>query len=293
MRKSIFISLFVLLASTCLAQFPMPATGKVDTASFESNVLNARRNYTVYLPKSYSTDTNRKYPVLYLLHGMGDTNLSWPAPVAGNLVEIANKVIDASEACEMIIVMPDAGGNIQECHNGYFDMPNWPYETFFFTEFIPYIESHYRAIGDKEHRAISGLSMGGGGATRYGLKHPEMFSTVFAMSALMHIDKSNRMPGYDSDSYMAILTNSVIENSCVKYVETADDATKAQLKTVKWFVDCGDDDFLLKVDLDFFWVMKNAGIPIQFRIRNGGHSWDYWRSSLYTALPYISNNFGR
>ena len=264
---------------------------KVETKTIHSKVLNADRNYNIFLPKSYETDINKKYPILYLIHGMMDTNQGWY--MRGHLKDVADQLIASGEACEMIIVTPDAGGNINEgAWNGYFDMPGWSYETFFYTEFMPYIEETYRVIGDKQHRAIAGLSMGGGGSTSYGQRHSDMFSAVYAMSALMDIpDQGGSLNSQNANEKMTILTKSVQEYSCVKYVTTADENRKEQLRSVKWFVDCGDDDFLLDRNIEFTQAMRAAQIPCEFRIRDGGHTWEYWHSALYTCLPFVSRCF--
>ena len=84
----------------------------------------------------------------------------------GHVQEVADRLAYSGEADEMVIVMPDAGGDIYAgVWNGYFDMPGWSYEKYFFDEFLPYIERKYNILGDKNHRAVAGLSMGGGGAT--------------------------------------------------------------------------------------------------------------------------------
>lgn len=265
---------------------------KVETHSLHSKVLGAQREYTIYLPKSYETETDRKYPVLYLLHGMTDTDRAWFW--RGHASEVTDQLIASSEAVEMIIVSPNAGGSFEEGHwNGYFDMPGWKYETFFFTEFLPHIENTYRITGDKSHRAVAGLSMGGGGAAAYGQKHPELFSSVYAISALMNIPEQGAAQPREPGDKLAILTQSVKDNSCVKYVEEANEESKRQLRAVKWFVDCGDDDFLLDRNIDFFQAMRRANIPCEFRIRDGGHTWEYFHSALYTCLPFVSRNFGK
>jgi S-formylglutathione hydrolase FrmB len=264
---------------------------KVETKTIHSKVLNADRNYNIFLPKSYETDVNKKYPILYLIHGMMDTNQGWY--MRGHLKDVADQLIASGEACEMIIVTPDAGGNINEgAWNGYFDMPGWSYETFFYTEFMPYIEETYRVIGDKQHRAIAGLSMGGGGATSYGQRHSDIFTAVYAMSALMDIpEQGGSLNSPNANEKMTILTKSVQEYSCVKYVSSADENRKEQLRSVKWFVDCGDDDFLLDRNIEFTQAMRAAQIPCEFRIRDGGHTWEYWHSALYTCLPFVSRCF--
>lgn len=286
MNRYVLIVLLLVSFSGISQNQRMPAQGKVHVFSIKSTVLNVERNYSVYLPKSYEQDQTRSYPVLYLLHGLGDTNKGWTE--RGHLQDVANQVINSEQAKEMIIVTPDAGS----VFNGYFDMEGWSYEKFFFEEFLPFIEKTYRIRGDKANRAIAGLSMGGGGATAYAQKHPELFSSVYAMSALMNIP-SGRPPQANPDPKMEALNKSVIKNSCVSFVENADEAQKEQLKSVRWFVDCGDDDFLLDANIDFLRAMRKAGIPLQFRIRDGGHTWEYWNSALYSALRNASLTFDK
>ena len=291
--KRTFLILIVLICSfSLLAQFGAPGPqSKVETKTIHSQVLDADREYNIFLPKSYETDVNKKYPVLYLLHGMLDTHQGWF--MRGHLKDVADQLIANGEMCEMIIVTPNAGGNIYEgVWNGYFDMPGWKYETFFYTEFLPYIEKTYRIIGDKQHRAIAGLSMGGGGATSYGQRYSNMFTAVYAMSALMDIPETGGAPpSQNEDDKMAILTKSVQENSCINYVIEANEESKAQLRTVQWFVDCGDDDFLLDRNIEFTQAMRAAQIPCEFRVRDGGHTWEYWHSALYTCLPFVTRCF--
>lgn len=261
---------------------------KVVSDSIFSSILNASRNYSVYLPPSY--DEGKKYPVLYLLHGMSQTDRDWVW--RGHVQDVADRLVYSGEADEMIIVMPDAGGDIYKgVWNGYFDMPGWKYETFFFEEFLPYIENRYNVIGDKENRAVAGLSMGGGGATAYGLWHPDMFSSVYAMSALMDIPEVGAARYENSDDKLAILTRAVKERSCIKFVEDSNDKIKVELRKVNWFIDCGDDDFLLDRNIEFFRALRKSGINSQFRVRDGGHDWEYWHSALYMCLPFVSRNF--
>lgn len=292
MRKR-FLLLFALITSIgVMAQFNLEPQSKVETKEMKSEVLDTNRQYTVFLPKSYETDKNKKYPVLYLLHGMLGTNTSWFENE--KVKDVADLLIASGEACEMIIVSPNAGGNIFEgVWNGYFDMQGWKYETFFFKEFLPYIESTYRIIGDKQHRAVAGLSMGGGGATSYGQRHSNMFSAVYAISALMAIPETGTAPSQNPEDKMALLTKSVQQNSCIKYVEDATDIQKQQLSAVAWFVDCGDDDFLLDRNIEFTQAMRRANIPFEFRVRDGGHISEYWHSALYTCLPFVTRIFSK
>ncbi|MDR1623386.1 MAG: esterase family protein [Tannerellaceae bacterium] len=287
--KRIFISLLIVCSiSSASAQLDR-ARSKIKSKTIHSNVLNTGRNYNIYLPISYDLNPNKRYPILYLLHGLNGTNKDWFE--RGHLKDVADQLIAGGEACEMIIVSPDAGGNIPEEWNGYFNMPGWNYETFFFTEFVPHIESEYRVIGNKANRAIAGLSMGGGGSTQYAQRYSSMFSSVYAMSALMSIPEGNSTVTTNPNSKMEILNNSVIENSCIDFVKNASDTKKEELRSIVWYVDCGDDDFLIDRNIEFYQVMRAAQIPLQFRVRDGGHTWEYWHSALYTCLPFIARNF--
>ena len=257
-----------------------------ESLSFESNKLGRKVSYSIYLPSDYST-SKRNYPVLYLLHGYTDNETNWIQ--MGQMKTIADRAIANEEAVPMIIVMPDAWDT---WYINQYD-GKVPYEDMFFEELIPYMEKTYRIRSDKESRAIAGLSMGGGGATNYGQRHSDMFCAVYAMSALMSIPEQGAVPADDPNSKIAILTRSVIENSCVKYVMEADEDRKADLRSVAWFVDCGDDDFLLDRNIEFYQAMRNAGVPCQFRVRDGGHDWEYWHSALYQCLPFVTRIFGK
>ena len=264
---------------------------RVEEHSIKSEVLGAERNYTVYLPAGYDIDKEKTYPVLYLLHGMDGTNKDWFD--RGHVKDVMDQLTASGEADAMIIVSPDAGGSVREGKwNGYFDMRGWNYEEFFFTEFLPMIEKEYRIKADKQHRAIAGLSMGGGGCTSYAQRHADMFGACYAMSAFLHMGAE----GVDAQKVAqgdktALLFDAAHRLSCVDYVKNADEARKQELRTVAWFVDCGDDDFLFDGNMDFYQAMRRAQIPCQLRVRDGGHTWEYWHSALYTALPWVSRVF--
>ena len=295
--KRIVFSLIAccLLGVAAHAQFGWGPQSKVVTDSIYSKVLKAHRAYTIYLPKSYEVNPEKKYPILYLLHGVMGTNEGWFRDQRAG--EVLDQLIASGEACDMIVVSPNAGGNIYAgVWNGYFNMPGWAYEDFFYQEFLPYIESKYRVIADKQHRAIAGLSMGGGGTTSYAQRHSELYCAAYAMSALMNIPEFGAMPSKEPanpEDKMEILNKSVREHSCIDYVLQADDARKEQLRSVQWYVDCGDDDFLLDRNIEFVQAMHRAQIPLQFRVRDGGHTNEYWHTALFTCLPFVSRCFGK
>lgn len=295
--KKIFLAIaLTVIAFTSSAQNSdqmrqwMRNMSRVEEKTIHSEILNADRNYSVYLPAGYASNTDKKYPVLYLLHGMNGTNKDWPG--RGHLQDVMDQLRAAGEVCEMIVISPDAGGNIGEgVWNGYFDMEGWAYERFFFEEFLPAVEKEYRIKGDKASRAIAGLSMGGGGSTSYAQRHADMFCACYAMSALMHLDAPQAQAPRDEKDKMWHLTKAVNKLSCVDFVKNADDKTKEALRTVAWYVDCGDDDFLFECNMNLVLAMRKAGVPYQLRVRDGGHTWEYWHSALYNALPFVSRIF--
>ena len=166
-------------------------------------------------------------------------------------------------------------------------MEGWPYEKFFFEEFMPYIESNYRVRAERGQRGVAGLSMGGGGSTSYAERHADKFCACYAMSALMHLPEANAEQLAAGNKF-ALLTDAVHRLSCVDYVTSADEERVKTLRTVAWYVDCGDDDFLLDCNLDFIKALRAARIPYSLRVRDGGHTWEYWHSALYNALPFFS-----
>lgn len=283
MKTTIVLSLLLSFCLSTSAQFQF-RYGKTYEKEMNSTILGVTKKYCIYLPASYQTETERSYPVLYLLHGYTDTHVGWRD--LGHINEIANQIIGTGDACEMIIVMPDAGTD----YDGYFNVEGWAYEDYFFKELIPYIEKEYRAIADKKHRAIAGLSMGGGGSVAYGQHHPEVFSSVYAMSAWLGEPQYKDRQRTNNKRY-ELVTKSYYDNNCVVFLENADDETKAKLRTVRWYSDIGDDDFLFDINWDFIKLMRQSNIPYQLRVRDGGHGWLYWRQALFTALPFVSQGF--
>lgn len=263
------------------AQFPV--TGKVEYKTMPSGILKEEREYAIFLPAGYEKNADRYYPVLYLLHGGGGSHTDWPKQ--GQLETIANQLIASNEACEMIIVCPEAGKTFMN----YFNNPEWRYQDYFFTEMIPYIESHYRINGDKKHRAIAGLSMGGGGTVVYATSHPELFCAAYEMSGYLY--RQNLQFIDPKDPVMEKVQKLVEDNNCVKIIDNASPQKAEALKTVKWFIDCGDDDFTFDANMEFVTALRKKQIPYELRVRDGGHTWEYWRSALYIAIPFISDCF--
>ena len=281
--KKFFIASAMVMAATLTAC----AGGKVTTSNIESKILGTTVKYNVYLPDGFET-SGKTYPVIYLLHGLYGTYEDWQNNTGVD--RIANELMESGEVCQAVIIMPNAGGeNIHKVHNGYFNVEGWAYEDFFFQELIPTVEKKYRCIGDKEHRAIMGLSMGGGGSTVYCQRHPDMFSSCYAMSAWLDVDYKEAMP---HDAFY--LTCKSVRSTCaLDFIDNADAKTVSALKTVKWFFDCGDDDSLVYLSVDLHKKYNERGIANELRVHNGAHTWEYWHNCLRDALPFASRNFGK
>ena len=284
MKKHALFVLMVLIVNSLSAQ-----TGKVmDNLSIPSKILKGERKYAVYLPPDYDI-SQRSYPVLYLLHGGGDDQTGWVQ--FGEVLHIADKAIFNGHATPMVIVMPDANSG----QRGYFNdiKGEWRYEDFFFQEFMPFIEKTYRVKSDKRYRAVAGLSMGGGGSFVYALRHPELFSSACPLSAsagpLTLEDTKEylkrRNVSYKSEAEL----ESYFKN--ISVLELINRIPEDQKKAVRWYIDCGDDDFLFEGNSLIHIAMRKKEIPHEFRIHDGGHTWTYWRNSLPTVLSFISEAF--
>lgn len=280
------ISILIAMLSAAFRGF----AGSIVTDTVHSQVLGASVACNVYLPSGFKENPDRKYPIVYLLHGLSDDYRAWRDK--GQMQRVADELIETGEACEMVIVMPNAGGpDTHNTWNGYFNMPGWNYEDFFFQELIPTVEHRYRAIGDKRHRAVMGLSMGGGGSTVYCQRHPEMFASCYAMSAWLDYRENRDVDAGTEKDKRYFVCQAVQQHSALDFLERADEGTRAKLRTVKWFFDCGDDDFLLELSMRIHMQMRQAGIKDELRVRNGTHDWEYWHQALRMALPFATNSF--
>ena len=263
-------------------------SGKVfDNLSMTSSILKSDRKFAIYLPPDYET-SQRSYPVLYLLHGMGDNQTGWVQ--FGEVLLIADREITAGRATPMIIVMPDASTG----RMGYFNSIDgtWPYEDFFFNELIPHVEKVYRIKGEKRYRAIAGLSMGGGGSFMYALHHPEMFSSACPLSA--YIGPLSLKECKDNFLRENLnLPDTVIQSYYEQHnaLSLINRMTREKIKSVRWFIDCGDDDFLYEGNSLVHIALRKKEIPHEFRIRDGNHTWSYWRQSLPVVLEFVSDAF--
>jgi S-formylglutathione hydrolase len=156
---------------------------KVHGKALEGNLEgdSPDRDVTVYLPPSYATERSRRYPAVYLLHGYGGTDDNWTGRQA-NVPESADKLVAAGRLREMIVVMPNAFS----LHKGsmYSSSPTTgDWETYVAHDLVAYVDGHYRTLSDRVSRGLAGASMGGYGAVRIGMKRPDVFSSLYILSA--------------------------------------------------------------------------------------------------------------
>ena len=287
--KRILYVLFLLVTSATFAQQGIVK----ESLTIKSALMGKDIKYNIYLPADYAT-SNRSYPILYLLHGFGDDETGWVQ--FGKAHVITDKLANSGEIAPMIIAMPDGG--VSGYVNSYDGKV--PYEDFFIKEFIPYIEKNYRVRAQKRYRAIAGLSMGGYGTLVMSTKHPELFAASAPLSAGVRTDEEViAMPDAQwATSYAqrygkdlvgnARLNEHYNKNSILKIIETAN---PEDIKKVRYYIDCGDDDFLIKGNMALHALMIDKKIPHEFRVRQGGHTWSYWRTALPEVLKFVSESF--
>jgi len=289
MNKCLFIIVILLFPFSIWAQ----ESKAFDSLIIKSTILKKDKKFAIYLPKGYES-SRQKYPVLYLLHGGQGSQSDWIQK--GEVQRIADKEIGDNNAAPMIIVMPDAEATF------YMNNVNgkYPFEDFFFKELIPYIEKNYRCRSEKKYRAIGGLSMGGFGSLLYSIHQPEIFNACAAMSAAVRTDEEiNEMPHKDylrrygtamgelKESERRI-TGFWNQNSILYIIRKMPEEQK---KAVRFYLDIGDDDFLYKGNSLLHISMRDLKIPHEYRVRNGEHNWEYWRTGLPAVLAFVSESF--
>lgn len=284
----------ILVLMTVSVSLSQGSRGKVmEGLTIDSKILGKKMRYSVYLPFDYET-SQRYYPVVYLLHGYTDNDMGWIQ--FGEAHIKADKAIAEGTIPPMIIVMPDAGVSwyINNHDNSV------AYEDYFFEEFMTYIESKYRIRKEKRYRGVAGLSMGGYGTLVYSLKHPDKFAACAAFSAAiinpvdapqMDQERWNNVFGVVYGKGLAgeeRLTEHFKKNNPFYMVESTNNDN---LKSVRYYLDCGDDDYLSKVNNDFHNLLFEEQISHEYRVRDGKHHWPYWRSGLIDGLKFIGESF--
>jgi S-formylglutathione hydrolase FrmB len=158
---------------------------------------------------------------------------------------------------------------------------------------MPYIEKTYRIKPEKRYRAISGLSMGGEGTFIYALHHPELFSAACPLIAATGPRSIEELKNYRLWQGSEGITDADKEAYFKKYsvLNLIENMQDSQKKAVRWYIDCRDDDFLYEGNSLVHIAMRKKEIPHEFRIRDGGHNWTYWRASLPKVMEFVSMGF--
>ena len=290
-KSGVVLSALLLCFTDVNAQF---SRGTVhEDLTVKSEILGRDVSFSVYLPYDYETST-RLYPVTYLLHGYTDDDSGWIQFGQANI--LADKAIAQGAIPAMVLAMPDGGLSYYiNNHDG-----SEKYEDFFVREFIPHIEKTYRVRAQKRYRGISGLSMGGHGALLLAMKHPDIFAAAAAFSAAVYTDEQTlaksqrRWDAVEGSLYGSgatgqdRLTEHYYDNNPIY---RANSMSVEQLRKVRWYIDCGDDDYLATGNANLHITFHNRQVPHEYRVRDGGHRWSYWRDALIPGLTFIGESF--
>lgn len=261
MKKELFLILICFLPVLHAS-----AQGKVlQSQKMKSNILKKEVSYSVYLPPGFE-QSRQKYPVIYLLHGYGNDETTWVTD--GQIENKMNQAISEGLIRPSVIIMPN-GENMWYVNVKEKDF-NW--EDMFIQEFLPYIEKKYRIENDRNKRTMWGASMGGFGALKYAMTYPDKFGTCIAFSPAIYPDMVIGDRYQISESPLNMIRNIPVE----------------KLNEVRYYIDCGDKDFLYWGNSTLHMMMRDLGINHEFRMRGGKHGWVYWREGVIPALEFIA-----
>jgi enterochelin esterase-like enzyme len=256
--------------------------GAVAAVTYYSSALSKFRRMHVYTPPGYERGGTERFPVLYLLHGAGDNDDAWSS--VGRAGFILDNLIAAGRAKPMIVVMP--AGHARASFPGPGSAgPRPPVDEFeqdFMRDVLPTIEKNYRVVADRNHRAIAGLSMGGGQTLNLFMPHQEQFGYVGVFSSGLFGAFPFRRPG-DTTPAVASTTRSPWEEQHLAKLDNA--GWKKGLKLL-WF-STGKDDFLLQTTRSTVDLLKKHGFNPVYAESAGGHTWSNWRNYLIEFAPLL------
>jgi S-formylglutathione hydrolase FrmB len=261
------------------------ATGRAECVSLPSKILDRLVPYCVLLPPSYDAEKTRRYPVLYLLHGLGDNEQMLVHSGGMNLVE---DLWEQHQLGEFLIVTPAGGTSFYiNSHDG-----KRRYEDFFLQEFMPGVEKRYRALSGRGSRGIAGISMGGYGALHIAFRHPKLFGAVGAHSAAL-IEKLPNISAQNSRQMSRLLVlgdafGSPFDAAFWNQNDPATIARTANLAGLKINFDCGsEDDYGFDAGAEALdKLLTSRHIPHEFHLYPGGHNWIYFAEHLPALLEF-------
>jgi len=259
----------------------------VEYKSFTSKLMGRELRYGVYLPPSYNSSPGKKYPVLYFLHGLFEDETRWST--RGQTDQILDRMIAEGKIGEFIVAIPFGGTSFYT--NMRDGSEKW--EDVVLTEFLPLIESGYRVNASRMTRGISGTSMGGYGALKIAMKHPDLFGSASAHSAVLLQDLSAAKVSVGRlQRFQALFDRIYGIGQDLTYWEANNPMTLAKdtkkLDSLKLYFDCGtEDDFGFDVgarQLDQ--MLTKAGYPHEAHLYPGNHGWDYAKQHTSESLLF-------
>ncbi len=270
------LALFLSLAIFANAQKANP----FQDYKLNSKLMSREMPYRVILPSNYNPkDQKTTYPVLYLLHGLTGHFDNWQSKT---------KINDFSRNYNFIIVMPEGNDG---WYSDSISNPNDKYESYIMQELIPEIEKKFHAKSNREGRVIAGLSMGGYGSIKFGLKYPDKFVLVGSFSgALLAASWSAKTLGNGwkalTDSIMSVYgaddSQTRKDNDIYKI---AREVSPEKIKNLPFiYLDCGTEDGLIQPNRDFAFVLSEKKIPHEYRELPGKHDWIFWNSQISEFL---------
>ncbi|MEM7406409.1 MAG: alpha/beta hydrolase family protein, partial [Pseudomonadota bacterium] len=261
--------------------------------SFHSAALNGPFEYSVYLPPDYVEQPGRRYPVVYLLHGVGDNEKAWPK--LGQVARIADALYAQKETSGLIVVMPD--GKVSWYVNSAEAGGAGDYETAVMQDLVGHIDANYRTIAKRGSRAIAGHSMGGFGALRLAFRYPDQFVATAGLSPALwsRVTPETRLSERQEKIFRGSFGSPFdperfLAREPRAYIETL----KAADPKPVILLHAGDDDFfgIYKSTTALFARLRDEGLKAELRIGDGGHDWRYWRTVLPEVLKRFSTEFG-
>ncbi|WP_407702172.1 alpha/beta hydrolase [Streptomyces specialis] len=271
-----------------------------------SRVLGTDTLYSVYLPPGHNPRSSRTYPVLYLLHGATGENTEWLR--TGNAKEILDRAIARRRIPPVVVVMPDgrpdvSKPSIEQALGYYMNSADGTFRwaDMFVQELVPFVEGEYRAGGSKARRGIGGLSMGGFGALSFAMRHPDLFTASFGLSAGHRTDAQHvalDMAGYNwrfGRSYGFDLAGEARLNDAYRYwnlLDTIKRVPAADLSRTAWYLDCGSYDEFFEANVGLHLELTRKQVEHRFMAREGIHEWQYWIDGLPGALEFLADNLG-
>lgn len=268
------------------------AQGRAECRTAPSKILGHPVPYCVILPPSYDTQTSQKYPVLYSLHPLGGNSQTL---IESGGLDLIEDLWRQKQIGEFLIVTPDAGRSFYiNSRDG-----RVRYEDFFIREFIPFIETHYRIRHERAERGISGMSMGGYGALRFGFLYPNLFGSVSAHSAaLIEQSPHGNLSAQQDMGISRVLGSAFGSPFDPAYWQRESPFTIVREHPrpagLQIYFDCGTDDSygFNRGAQAFHDLLVSRGIPHEFHLYPGGHDWNYFAQHLPASLAFHSRAFG-